>query len=656
MQYRREVDGLRALAVLPVLFFHAGWTAFQGGYVGVDVFFVISGYLITGLIRSAQAQGRFSLASFYERRARRLLPALYVVLLACLPCAWWWMNASDFIHFSQSLAAVPLFSTGTLYMFTAFYFDASSELKPLLHTWSLGVEEQFYLLFPLLLVMLARGGPRAVAWSVASLCVGSMALAWWATGPYPTFSYYAMPTRAWELLLGALVALHAHRLAACSLPWRQALSALSLVALAACTLGYRGDLRFPGPMALGPTLATAGLLAFAQADTLTGRMLSHRWLVGVGLISYSTYLWHQPLFAFARLIAPERLGQWAMLGLIALTLVLGWASWRWIEAPARRPDWGSRRAVLGASLLASGAFVVLGLSGHNHWLLTRWEHLHPELHNRPTPTHAVALRSCRHLLPAETRYGDCQVSGEGSRTVVIWGDSHAKALRVGEPAWPDTRVLFITHSGCPPLPGLRRVDANDGAHVCDDFDTLPAYLRTIIALRPDRVIMASRWNLYLKGWYVEGRARPDAFWVSDGQDDLARTSVDYRQAMFARGLQSAVNTLARHTRVTVLTQPVDHAQRPFRAIEADDMTVAWPEVAAWHAPESALFQQLELPQGADVFDTKRVFCAGDLCRTRLDGHLLYQDDNHLSPRGATEVLRALARADVPHLGALRAEP
>jgi peptidoglycan/LPS O-acetylase OafA/YrhL len=201
MKYRAEIDGLRALAVLPVILFHAGFEWFSGGFVGVDVFFVISGYLITTIIISEMADGKFSIINFYERRARRILPALFFVMAACLPFAWFWLAPTHLKNFGQSLAAVSTFSSNILFWWESGYFDTAAELKPLLHTWSLAVEEQFYLLFPLLLMITWRLGVRWILTLLALLFLCSLALAHWGAYNYPTASFYMLPTRGWELSL-----------------------------------------------------------------------------------------------------------------------------------------------------------------------------------------------------------------------------------------------------------------------------------------------------------------------------------------------------------------------------------------------------------------------------------------------------------------------
>ena len=206
MKHRDAIDGLRAVAVVPVVLSHAGLASFSGGYVGVDIFFVISGFLITGIIATQLDQGRFSLASFYERRARRILPALFFVVICCIPFAWAWMLPWQFKDFSQSLVAVSLFFSNLLFWMKSGYFGPAAQEMPLLHTWSLAVEEQFYLLFPLFLLLLSRWGRRHMVSVIVVVALASFALSEVASRSSPSANFYAAPTRAWELLVGSLCA------------------------------------------------------------------------------------------------------------------------------------------------------------------------------------------------------------------------------------------------------------------------------------------------------------------------------------------------------------------------------------------------------------------------------------------------------------------
>ncbi len=206
MKYRAEIDGLRGLAVVPVILFHAGIEMFSGGFVGVDVFFVISGYLITTILIEDIENKRFSIVDFYERRARRILPALFFVMLCCIPFAWMWMLPDPLENFGQSIVATTLFSNNILLFVTSGYWDLASEVKPLLHTWSLAVEEQFYVLFPIFLLLTWRFGKKRLFWIIVVLASISLALSEWGWRNLATANFYLGPTRAWELFAGSLTA------------------------------------------------------------------------------------------------------------------------------------------------------------------------------------------------------------------------------------------------------------------------------------------------------------------------------------------------------------------------------------------------------------------------------------------------------------------
>lgn len=396
MQHRHEIDGLRAIAVIPVILFHAGFTVFSGGYVGVDVFFVISGYLITSIIISELESGSFSILRFYERRARRILPALFFVVLACIPLAWIWMIPSQFKEFADSIMAVTVFASNILFWRESGYFAAEAGEKPLLHTWSLAVEEQYYMLFPLLLIGLWRFGRNPVFYVILGMSAISLAASEWGWRNEPEANFYLAPTRAWELLAGSLAAflqvgrpVRSHNL----------LSVLGLGLIVFSIFYFDEDTPFPSAYALAPVVGTILVIRFGTSGTWVARLLSLKAFVGVGLISYSAYLWHQPLFAFARIRHLDEPSQLVMSALAILSLILAYFSWRFVEQPFRRKSGilvGSRAklfslvGVCSVALLAFGAFAhvkdgfegrmdkydVAGYEWDNHQLMrASWRYL-----------------------------------------------------------------------------------------------------------------------------------------------------------------------------------------------------------------------------------------------------------------------------------------
>ena len=365
MKYRSEIDGLRALAVIPVIFFHAGFEIFKGGYVGVDIFFVISGYLITTIIINEMELGKFSLINFYERRARRILPALFFVMLVCIPFAFFILFPSDLKDFSQSLVAVSTFSSNFLFWSESGYFDTAAELKPLLHTWSLSVEEQYYILFPLFLLLTWRLGKKWVLILLAIIFIISLSTSHWAAHNASSANFYLLPTRGWELLLGVFSAfyLQTNKFFR-SKNINQIASLLGMSLIVYSIFSYDDKTPFPSLYALVPTVGTVLLILTAVKGTIVHKILSFRIMVGIGLISYSTYLWHLPLFVFSRHVNPTELSSFLLIILSLLSFFMAYISWRFIEKPFRsKVSMNRKNLVLWLSSFFS-IFILIGTIGH----------------------------------------------------------------------------------------------------------------------------------------------------------------------------------------------------------------------------------------------------------------------------------------------------
>ena len=390
MKYRPEIDGLRALAVLPVILFHAGFELFSGGFVGVDVFFVISGYLITTIIINDLSAGKFSILNFYERRARRILPALFFVALICLPFAWFSLIPSDLKAFGASLAAVATFSSNILFWLESGYFDTAAELKPMLHTWSLAVEEQYYILFPVFLLATWKLGVRwAVVLSLFLFTI-SLGLAHWAThfSPRPKVisgAFFLLPTRGWELLIGVFAAFYLKYFSYLkSKPVNQMLSLVGFSMILGSIFVFDKNTPFPSLYALLPTLGTGLLIVSATPGTIVNKALSYSPIVGIGLISYSAYLWHQPLFVFARYNSLTEPSTGLLLALSAASLLIAFFSWRYVERPFRDKTITTRNFIFGFSAAGMGLFALVGLYTFNedgfenikYAELNRWLALH----------------------------------------------------------------------------------------------------------------------------------------------------------------------------------------------------------------------------------------------------------------------------------------
>ena len=362
MEYRREIDGLRALAVVPVMLFHAGFQTFSGGFVGVDIFFVISGYLITTIILSDLQREKFSLLSFYERRARRILPALFLVMAVSSILAYAWLMPDEFKNFGQSLVATTVFANNILLAVTSGYWALASEFKPLLHTWSLGVEEQYYVIFPLFMLLGWRYFSGNLIRVLGVVALLSFAIANWGAFNKPDLAFYLLPTRAWEILLGSFVAFYLNKnknIEHDRLSYEFFSLGGFLLIVVPIFIFDRGQ---PSPSfyTLVPTLGAVLIILFALEDTLVGKLLGSKAMVGVGLISYSLYLWHQPLLAFSRIYLVNKPNQEISGSLLLLTFVLAYFTWRFVETPCRSKETISRNVVFSSMATVGVFFVLLG--------------------------------------------------------------------------------------------------------------------------------------------------------------------------------------------------------------------------------------------------------------------------------------------------------
>jgi len=358
MKHRADIDGLRAVAVIAVLLFHAD-IGCSGGYVGVDVFFVISGFLITGLILKDLNRDRFSIVEFWERRVRRILPALALVVFSTLIAGWFLLLGRDFEALGKSVVAQVMLLSNVYFWRGSGYFARIGQDTPLLHTWSLAVEEQFYLLFPLLLIALRRLSPKALIPAILLFSGASFSLSVYWSYHNPNANFYLLPTRAWELLMGAFLAAYSARRA--SKRWlAEILSWSGLFAILWSIFQYSPDTRFPGAAALLPCVGTAFLIQ-SNRDSLTsvGTFLATRPVVFVGLISYSLYLWHWPVLVFAEYWTIERLPLVHRVLLLLGSIGLAALSWKFVETPFRQRTVFKTRPQVFAFASISAAFLLL---------------------------------------------------------------------------------------------------------------------------------------------------------------------------------------------------------------------------------------------------------------------------------------------------------
>ncbi|CAI3796585.1 acyltransferase family protein [Rheinheimera sp. MM224] len=642
MKYRKEIDGLRALAVLPVILFHAGFTVFGGGFVGVDIFFVISGYLITTILISEMEQDRFSLANFYDRRARRILPALFFVMLCTLPFAWLWMLPADLKSFSQSLVAVPLFVSNILFYLTSGYFDLTSEFKPLLHTWSLAVEEQYYLLFPIFLMITWKFGKNFITYLLIAATILSVTIAQWASFNYSSFSFYMLPTRGFEILIGALISFYINS-KTLNQPFYQLFSkpvnqigSITGMALILYSI-FLFDKNTPSPSlyTLIPTLGAGLIILFANTDNFVGRLLGSKILVWIGLISYSTYLWHQPLLSFARLRSVEELTNVMLVMLCLASLILGYLSWRFVESPFRDRNALSTQKVVIITLPLGILFLVLGVVGH----LTKGfeSRFQPEIGNIYQPTRGFSLRCDK----SDTKVG-CKLGSLGTTpTFAMLGDSHSSVLQQNLSDSLELQLKsMVTYYGswCAPLIDFGTDNVNKNPQ-CRKFmnDSFDLVLKDS---NISTVILVAEWGNYTQGyrWNDSGIA-----FYTDAQSGTLSAQETIKS--FHRALERTIGLLKENRKKVIIVKSVPEYEEHLPTYIAksiafdgglpEDVDDKMMNYELRNADFENVLSKLKEDGSVTVVDTEHLFCKTGNC-TFIDetNEMLYIDGNHLSKYGS----------------------
>ena len=631
---RRDIDGLRALAVIPVVLFHFGFSTFSGGFVGVDVFFVISGFLITTILFREISAQRFSFIDFWARRARRIIPALSVVMLVTLALGWLLLTAKDFAELGRTVRYQSLFISNILFMREDGYFQPASDLKPLLHTWSLAVEEQYYIFFPLLLAVLIRYF-RHWRWMLFAVLLVSFGLNIANIEHKPEFTFFSLPTRAWELLCGAMLAVIPAPKQAVR-PWLyQTVGLAGLAAVLVAVFTFDKSTVFPGWAALLPVLGTTALIwSGAQGASLTGRLLSLRPLVWVGLLSYSLYLWHWPVFVYANAISIDGIQPVEAIGWIALALGLAWLSLRYIELPFREKRLlASRNAVLAGGLAAIVALVATGSAIRSADGVPQRLTGKALEYAQSREWHAGQMK-CMLVTQDKELDKACLVGGNEDvpATQLFWGDSHAAALlpaiennarREGRPVW------LYSMSACPPIL------SDDPRQRCKDFNEQT--MERVRSLGIKDVVLASNWSLY-----VYGREDGDKKVLLNSQDDTVQAEQRMAAALKARvaalratGAQvwlfkevplQRKGTINRLTSLARIGRSAEGLGRPLEE-----------HLARQHFLSSLFDSMSAADPGVHVIDPTPLMCGNGVCGIEVNGHSQYKDEDHLSDAGSSRL-------------------
>ncbi|MFG1479581.1 acyltransferase family protein [Xanthobacter sp. V4C-4] len=645
LAYRPDVDGLRAIAVGSVVLFHAGFGVFKGGFVGVDVFFVISGFLITSIIADDMGRGRFSLMDFYDRRVRRILPALLLVLAGTTAIGAFILLPGQMQDLARTLIPATLFYANVHFMGLESYFAPAAEELPLLHLWSLAVEEQFYIVFPLLLFALLRLGGRRLALGVlAAVALGSLAYAQIELEDAPRRAFFLLSARAWELLTGAFLAL-------APLPKVRpavaaGLGALGLGALLVPVFAYDRSTPFPGLAALPPVLGAALIIysgRFAAAGPVA-RLLALPGMVYVGRISYSLYLWHWPLLSLAFIYRGRALTPLLAAALIALAVALSALSLRFVETPLRRPGLlGGRpaaRLAVGAGALCVAVLGALGLDRIEGriWPLSPRGVL-AEAAMREGHGMTICTTTAD-FMPGTASCATAPPGAEGDPAVLVWGDSHARASFQGFAelaAAEGAGSRLLTLSGCPPLLGVEAPRFGDEGADCASFNA--AVLGEIARVRPRLVVLVGRWAL----WTTHAR-RNVALTMAD-LPAAREPSAEGSRAAFPVALRRTVEEIRKlGVNVLVVGQVPEYLNPPAGCVAraeyfGGDATGCMTQPLAEKdrvigSTDAAIRQVARDVPGTGVALLSDLFCDARDCRAGSAAAFFYSDGNHLSLSGA----------------------
>lgn len=651
LNYRPDIDGLRGIAILGVVLYHAGVPLFSGGFAGVDIFFVISGYLIGGHIFSEVSSGNFSFLRFYQRRAKRILPAFFLVIAFTLFVAIILLSPFEIYIFAKSAMASILSVSNIYFAVNSNYFQTANDLKPLLMTWSLSVEEQFYAVIPLLLLSLARIRRSLLLPAVLVVCALSFLCALRDLNSFPSMAFYSLPARAWELGAGVVLAIGElgwmHKSLA---PYRsQVISLVGLALMVTPIFLLTSAVPFPGAAAVPSVIGTAMIIA-SPTSWINRRLISFSPLTFIGKISYSWYLWHWPLLAFLRIASGRALPPATAALAIALSLTAAIISYYFIEQPFRRSSGLPapllrRYAVLG--LLFFAVFAALRAS---HGLPKRYPAL---IHDGPAISDSC---TADYGIDKPLLSSRCYAASDPRPSVVLWGDSHSSVLAPTLRALANAQgynFIQLSKSSCLPLDGAAIFLPQHplAARECIHFNH--EVLKLVESDHRIRVvIMAGRWA----DPFHAGNFYP---LVSDSAYESKTRSANSIRSMFVGSLLASIRPLqstGRHVivfddvpnfdfdpllRYRTSLIPARHTLAIWMGVDKDPLGLAPASfISAANISTQLLRQTIEGLSGVELVDLKSSLCdSHNLCAYMNGNRLFYADEHHLTTDGAQYTLR-----------------
>jgi peptidoglycan/LPS O-acetylase OafA/YrhL len=635
--FRPDIDGLRAVAVLSVVLFHAFPHYLPGGFIGVDIFFIISGYLISTIILRDLSSAKFSFLSFYARRIRRIFPALSLILAFCLLAGWQLLLANEYEQLGKHVVGGAFFFSNFILLSEVGYFDSAAEAKPLLHLWSLAIEEQFYIVYPLLM-RIAWALRRSVGLLLLSLVFGSFLFNLHLSNTNPAADFYLPLSRLWQLGLGgglAYLCLFGRLLHVVTSRLRNLLSLAGVFLIILGLLLIDKSSVFPGVWALLPSVGTAMIIASSSAAWINRNMLSVKTLVWVGGISYPLYLWHWPVLSFMRIVWGVEPSATIRACAILASLLLAWLTVVFVERPLR---FGRNR---GTKVLAlTSTIALLGYLGYRcddsqgypgRSIYTKNGEIR-SAYNQDSRISNPASCPLTETVSAQFAIScSLHINPHSSTKLVMWSDSNGQSW---QPAFRvvaernEYQLYIVSHPGCPPLPGVRRSDNLNNSMSCLRRENTLEILDSILALKPDIVVLAARWSMYTKGWMRDGRLCPATHFVTTSEKEPA--TAETSTSALREKLPQLVERLRSHgIKVILLKEPPILKNSNVRL----DRSLV----------ETSLDEQRALAKTSDeiisaipnlaTYDPANKLCT-PRCMAYLDDKSIYFDDAHLNEGGS----------------------
>ncbi|HEK0786357.1 TPA: acyltransferase [Proteus mirabilis] len=624
LKYRTEIDGLRAIAVLSVIIYHAFPSILPGGFVGVDIFFVISGFLITTIIIRDIQDNRFSITDFYERRARRILPALFLVIIVCSPFAYLWLLPLDFNSFLKSIIAVLTFTSNFLFSSESGYFAQNVELKPLLHTWTLAVEEQYYIFFPLILFLAWNFGKKLSFIVVAIIAFISITLAQLGSVTSPTETFYLLHSRAWELLIGSMCAFYYTSKKNAFFEKNSSLiSIIGLLMIAISILILNKDYPYPSIYTLIPTIGSALILLFSSMDNVIGKILSIKLLSRVGLISYSAYLWHQPIFALSRNRDISEPSNTEIFILILLTLVLSHFSWKYIETPFRNRNKFSKKSIFAYSGIFTCALILVSFSLiiiNEKYDISGKKELQSSIDYRLRGNLGLN-KACEKTF---TLTKECRT--DDNPEIVLWGDSYAMQIaKAITSSNENAKLIQFTISQCSPVIGYSSAGTVFGAKNC--IDSNDKVLNYINNTKSVKVVVLSSPFIQIGRDYVAVNREDHTVNITNEQS--------------LENLSNTVDLIKSFGKEVVIISPTPESGYDIgQCMKKASLVGREPSVCDFKSPiideeKDLILKGLRsLERNAKIIMMDSLICNKEKCHVYENSNMIYRDKGHLSYEGS----------------------